>query len=112
MLMALATHYPGEPTFAALSAATGIDLAQVGAMVDRLAEAGFVELRRSPEGGRSSRARLTEPGMAVAFGLAQPGDDARRVVEQLDAATLVEIERQRRRRSCSRRLAAAPGSID
>jgi hypothetical protein len=112
MLMALATHYPGEPTFAALGEATDVDFVQASEILDRLAEAGFVELRRSPDDARSSRARLTEPGMAVAFGLAQPGEDARRVVEKLEAATLVEIERQRRRRSRRRQLAAASGSID
>ena len=111
MLVALATHYPGEPTLAALSAATGIDLAHVGAMFDRLAAAGFVELRRSPDGDRSSRARLTEPGMAVALGLVQPGQDARHVAEKLDAATLVAIERLRRRHVRCRWPAAAPRSL-
>ena len=77
----------------------GFDAPRVREAFGDLVESGFVEIQTSPPepGSQRMQVRLTEAGMAVAFGLARAADGACAAVQALEAATLTAIGEQRRR---------------
>jgi hypothetical protein len=98
LLIALGRKYPDEISLDAFASEAGDDRGFASALFDHLAESGLVELHRTSR-PPATRVRLSERGMAVAFGLASAADGARGVIERLEAATVKEIQRQRSRRA-------------
>ncbi|MGH8795837.1 MAG: hypothetical protein ACREXI_02165 [Caldimonas sp.] len=100
ILQAMGGTYPEPIDLDAVCRHTGIDDAKVRRALWGLVDHGYVEIRGSPSwaGLPWSVSRLTEAGMAVAFGLASIEDDARGVIGLLEAASLRELDRQRKRR--------------
>lgn len=81
--------YPEPIDLDAVCRHTGFDGARVRRAVWELVDHGLVEVHGSPSwvGLPWSVPRLTEAGMAAAFGLASVEDDARGAIGSLEAAT-------------------------
>ncbi len=101
ILRAMGRTYPDPIDLDAVCRHTGLDDAKVRRELWGLVDHGYVEVQGSPSwaGLPWSVSRLTEAGMAVAFGLAGVEDDARGAIASLEAATLRELDGQRKPRS-------------
>jgi predicted ArsR family transcriptional regulator len=105
--------YPDPIDLDAVCRHTGLEDAKVRRELWGLVDQGYVEVQGSPSwaGLPWSVSRLTEAGMAVAFGLASVEGDARGAIALLEAATLRELDRQRKpqpTRSAATRRAPMP----
>ena len=111
ILQAMGRTYPNPIDLDAVSRHTALDGANVRRELWGLVDHGYVDVQGSPSwaGLPWSVSRLTEAGMAVAFGLASVEDDACGAIALLESATLRELDRQRKRRS-SRFAAARRGT--
>ena len=100
LLHAMGRTYPGRIQIDDLLGHIGLDGARAVQAVRGLLEGGLVTARGSAcvGGFPGSELRLTEPGMAVAFGLAGVEDDPRCAIRALEAQTLRQLHRQRESR--------------
>ena len=101
ILQAMGRTYPEPIDLDAVCQHSGLSNGKVRCELWGLVDYGYVEVRGSPSwaGLPWSLPRLTEAGLAVAFGLASVEDDPLGVIGLLEAATLRELERLKKRRS-------------
>jgi hypothetical protein len=101
ILQAMGRTYPEPIDLDAVCRHTGLSDAKVRRELWGLIDHGYVEVQGSPSwaGLPWSAPRLTEAGLAVAFGLASVDDDPLGIIGLLEEAALRELERLRRRRS-------------
>jgi hypothetical protein len=93
ILEAMGRMYPGVVDLAAACRRCG-DAERMRRAVGQLMERGFVDARLTRRGGLSSpELRLTEAGMAVAFGLASVDEDASEAIAARELRLLRELER-------------------
>lgn len=109
ILLAMGKTYPDQIDLDAVSRQTRLDGPQVRAALWELVDRGLVDVPGSPSwaGLPWSVPRLSEAGMAVAFGLAAADDDAGEVIDRLEAATLRQLNRLGQKTS-TRPFRAAP----
>jgi predicted ArsR family transcriptional regulator len=101
ILRAMRRTCPEPMDLEAVCRHTGLDESKVRRELWGLVDHGYVEVQGSPSwfGLPWSVARLTETGIAVAFGLVSVEDDARGVIALPEAATLRELDRLTKQRS-------------
>jgi hypothetical protein len=98
ILQAIGTMYPGSVDLAQACRHCG-DAERMRRAVGHLMERGFVDARLTPRGGLSSpELRLTEAGMAVAFGVASIEEDSCEAIASRERNLLRDLDRLRARR--------------
>ena len=93
ILKVIGSTYPDSPSLVEISRQTAFGGTRIRRAVADLVRGGFIEVRPS---SRKGLPRLTETGMAVAFGLARAGA-ARDKIAALERATLRALDEQRTR---------------
>jgi len=96
VLQAMAQAYPDPVDLYLLSMVLGCEAASLQAITAELTHAGLAESCTPVKPDvRADLLRITDQGMAVAFGLASDADDATRLLDRLEASTLRQLLDQR-----------------
>ena len=100
LLHEMGRTYPSRIQIDELLGCIGLEGVRAVQAVRGLVEGGLVTAKGSAcvGGMLGSELRLTEPGMAVAFGLAGVEGDPRRAIRALEEQTLRQLHRYRERR--------------
>ena len=106
LLQQMGRSYPDRVLRDEISGHLGFESVRAACAVRGLLEGGLITAQGSPclEGVQGSKLMLTEPGMAIAFGLVCIEADPRDALMALEAQTLRQLDRHRERRRAALEL--------